>query len=83
VKVQLRDLALAAQPGQMQERLEDSKLVAHRVHVREQENSKLVAQREPGQEQERQQLMGLKLQEQRVLPWAERRCWHYCYVGVD
>jgi hypothetical protein len=71
VKVQLRDLALAAQPEQTQERLEDSKLVVHRVRGRGQE-----------QEQVRQQLMGLKLQAQRALLWAERRCWHYCCVGV-
>lgn len=81
--MQLWDLAFAAQPEQVQERLEGSKPVAHRVQERR-GNLKLVAQRErgQGQEQERQQLMGSKLQAQRALPWAERRCWHYCCVGV-
>lgn len=72
--------------AQEQEPLGEWNLAVQRGQEREQDEQLLMdlkrkAQREPGpQGQERP--MDLKQQVRPALPWAERRCWHYCCVGV-
>lgn len=79
-------MAQQREQAQAQEPPEEWNLAVQRGQERGQVEQLLMdlkrkGQREPGlQGQERP--MDLKQQVRPALPWAERRCWHYCCVGV-